>query len=250
MTDKIYTAALIIIGDEILSGRTHDKNTPWIAEQLNIIGVRLAEARVIPDDKDKIVATVNEMRVIHDYVFTTGGIGPTHDDITAESIAHAFGVDVKLHDGAYQELLKYYKDESEITEARKKMAMIPEGGELIDNPVSGAPGIKIGNVYIFAGVPRIMQSMFDAVAPTLKGGKPVQSKSVTVDLPESAVADGLGEIQKKYPDVSIGSYPQYRNGRFGTTLVLRGINDNELEAATDEVIALAKVTGDNNPQIS
>lgn len=250
MTDKIYTAALIIIGDEILSGRTHDKNTPWIAEQLNIIGVRLAEVRIIPDDKDKIAGMVNEMRGVHDYVFTTGGIGPTHDDITSESIAHAFGVEVKLHDGAYQELLKYYKDESEITEARKKMAMIPEGGELIDNPVSGAPGIKIENVYIFAGVPRIMQSMFDAIAHTLKGGKPVQSKSVTVDLPESSVADGLGEIQKKYPEISIGSYPQYRNGRFGTTLVLRGINDNELEAATSEVVALAKATGDENPQIS
>jgi molybdenum cofactor synthesis domain-containing protein len=250
MTDKIYTAALIIIGDEILSGRTHDKNTPWIAERLTELGVRLGEVRVIPDKEQTIIDTVNEMRGIHDYVFTTGGIGPTHDDITAESIAHAFGVEVKLHEGAYQELLKYYKDESEITEARKKMAMIPEGGELIDNPVSGAPGIKIGNVYIFAGVPRIMQSMFDAIAHTLKGGKPVKSKSVSVDLPESAVADGLGEIQKKFPEIAIGSYPQYRNGRFGTTLVLRGVNDEDLDAATQDVVALATELGEENPQIA
>jgi len=249
MTDKIYTAALVIIGDEILSGRTHDKNTPWIAEQLTALGIRLGEVRVIPDIEQTIIDTVNVMRAAHDYVFTTGGIGPTHDDITAESVAHAFGVEVELHEGAYQELLKYYKDESEITEARKKMAMIPQGGELIDNPVSGAPGIKIENVYIFAGVPRIMQSMFDAVAPTLKGGKPVQSRSVTADLPESAVADELGKIQENYPEISIGSYPQYRNGKFGTTLVMRGINDNDLNGATEDVVALVKSLGDENPEI-
>jgi len=228
MTDKIYTAALVIIGDEILSGRTHDKNTPWIAEQLTALGIRLGEVRVIPDKEQTIIDTVNVMRAAHDYVFTTGGIGPTHDDITAESVAHAFGVEVELHDGAYQELLKYYKDENEITEARKKMAMIPQGGELT----------------------RIMQSMFDAVAPTLKGGKPVQSRSVTADLPESAVADELGIIQKKYPEISIGSYPQYRNGKFGTTLVMRGINDNDLDAATEDVVALVKSLGDENPEIS
>jgi len=232
MTDKIYTAALVIIGDEILSGRTHDKNTPWIAEQLTALGIRLGEVRVIPDIEQTIIDTVNVMRAAHDYVFTTGGIGPTHDDITAESVAHAFGVEVELHEGAYQELLKYYKDESEITEARKKMAMIPQGGELIDNPVSGAPGIKIENVYIFAGVPRIMQSMFDAVAPTL-----------------SAVADELGKIQENYPEISIGSYPQYRNGKFGTTLVMRGINDNDLNGATEDVVALVKSLGDENPEI-
>lgn len=249
MTDKIYTAALVIIGDEILSGRTHDKNTPWIAERLTELGVRMREVRVIPDVEQTIIDTVNEMRAAHDYVFTTGGIGPTHDDITAESVAHAFGVEVELHEGAYQELLKYYKDESEITEARKKMAMIPQGGELIDNPVSGAPGIKMDNVYIFAGVPRIMQSMFDAVAPTLKGGKPVQSRSVTADLPESAVADELGKIQKRYPDIAIGSYPQYRNGKFGTTLVMRGIDDEDLEAATQDVVTLVKSLGEENPEI-
>lgn len=250
MAKDIYTAALIIIGDEILSGRTHDANTPWIAEQLNELGVRLNEVRVIPDKKDKIVETVNELRSIHDYVFTTGGIGPTHDDITAESIAAAFGVELELSEKAYGELLAYYKDESEITESRKKMAYIPAGAQLIDNPVSGAPGINIENVYVFAGVPRIMQSMFDAVAATLTGGKPVASKSVSADLPESLIADGLAEIQSRYNEISIGSYPKYQNGRFGTTLVLRGIDEEALAKATQEVADLVKFLGENNPIVT
>ena len=250
MAKDIYTAALIIIGDEILSGRTHDKNTPWIAEQLNELGVRLHEVRVIPDNKEKIIETVNEMRASHDYVFTTGGIGPTHDDITAESIAAAFGVELELNEKAYAELLAYYKDEADITESRKKMAYIPHGATLIDNPVSGAPGINIGNVYVFAGVPRIMQSMFDAIAPTLKGGKPVESRSVSADLAESYIADGLAEIQSRYPQISIGSYPKYQNGKFGTTLVLRGIDDDALAKATQEVADLVKSLGENNPIIA
>lgn len=250
MAKDIYIAALIIIGDEILSGRTHDKNTPWIAEQLNELGIRLAEVRVVPDDRDKIVDTVNELRAAHDYVFTTGGIGPTHDDITAESIAAAFGVELELSDTAYAKLLAYYKDESEITESRKKMAYMPQGAELIENPVSGAPGINIENVYVFAGVPRIMQSMFDAIAPTLKGGKPVESRSVSADLPESLIADGLAEIQNRYEQISIGSYPKYQNGRFGTTLVLRGIDEEALAKATQEVADLVKSLGENNPIIA
>lgn len=250
MSKDIYTAALIIIGDEILSGRTHDKNTPWIAEQLNELGIRLAEVRVIPDNKDKIVATVNEMREVHDYVFTTGGIGPTHDDITAESIAAAFGVELELNQDAYAALLAYYKDESDITESRKKMAYIPKGGKLIENPVSGAPGVNIENVYIFAGVPRIMQSMFDAVSPTLKGGKPVESRSVSADLAESYIADGLAAIQNKYPMIGIGSYPKYQNGKFGTTLVLRGIDDDALARATQEVVDLVKSLGEESPIVA
>lgn len=249
MAKDIYTAALIIIGDEILSGRTHDKNTPWIAEHLNEIGVRLAEVRVIPDKKQKIIDTVNEMRAVHDYVFTTGGIGPTHDDITAESIAGAFGVELELSEEAYQALLAYYEDESHITESRKKMAYIPAGAELIPNPVSGAPGIKIGNVYVFAGVPNIMQAMFDAVAPTLIGGKQVLSRTVTAGLAESVVAEGLGKIQNKYPDIAIGSYPHYRNGKFGTSLVLRGIDEQLLEKSTQEVVSLVKSLCDDEPVI-
>ena len=250
MNDKIYTAAIIIIGDEILSGRTQDKNTVWLAERLNDLGVRLQEVRVIPDVKDTIIATVNLLRAEHDYVFTTGGIGPTHDDITAMSIAEAFGVELVLNDKAYQELLSYYKDESEMTPARQKMAYIPAGGALIENPVSGAPGIHIGNVYIMAGVPRIMQSMFDAIAPTLKGGAPMHSKSVTCALPESVVADDLAAIQHRYLDISIGSYPKYRDGRFFTNLVLRGVDRVTLERAVHDVADMVKSHGDATPEIS
>jgi len=249
MTKEIYTAALIIIGDEILSGRTHDKNTPWIAEQLNETGVRLAEVRVIPDNKEKIIETVNELRTAHDYVFTTGGIGPTHDDITAESIAAAFGVEMVLSEEAYAALLSYYEDESEITESRKKMAIVPKGAALIPNPVSGAPGIHIGNVYVFAGVPRIMQAMFDAIKHELEGGKPVETRSVSANLAESIIADGLADIQSRYPMLSIGSYPKYQNGNFGTTLVLRGIDEDALSKATQEVADLVISLGEESPII-
>ncbi len=247
MSDKIYTAALVVIGDEILSGRTHDKNIPYVAEKLGDAGVRLTEVRVIPDVAQTIIDTVNEMREAHDYVMTTGGIGPTHDDITAENVAKAFGVELELNDAAYAELLAYYKDESLITESRKKMAMIPKGAVLIDNPVSGAPGINIGNVYVMAGVPRIMQSMLDAIIPTLKGGKPVESRSVSADLAESLIADGLAEIQARYDMLGIGSYPKYQNGKFGTTLVLRGIDEDALNRATQEVVDLVKSLGEAEP---
>ena len=249
MAKDIYTAALIIIGDEILSGRTHDKNTPYIAEKLNEAGVRLAEVRVIPDAGKTIIDTVNKMRKTHDYVFTTGGIGPTHDDITAENVAKAFGVELELNDAAYAELLAYYKDETEITESRKKMAMIPVGAKLIQNPVSGAAGINIENVYVMAGVPRIMQAMFDSILPTLTGGKPVISRSVICDLAESIVADGLAEIQSRYDDVSIGSYPKYQNGKFGTALVLRGVDEDVLAKAVDGVKELVISLGEENPII-
>ncbi len=247
MTKDIYTAALVIIGDEILSGRTQDKNTIWLAEKLNDAGVRLAEVRIIPDKKGVIVETVNVMREANDYVFTTGGIGPTHDDITADSIATAFGVELELNEEAYAELQSYYDKPSDITEARKKMAYIPKGAALIPNPVSGAPGIHIENVYVFAGVPRIMQAMFDAVAPTLQGGKPVETRSVSADLAESLIADGLSAIQDSYPMLSIGSYPKYQNGRFGTTLILRGIDEVALDKATQETADLAKSLGEKNP---
>lgn len=250
MSEKIYTAALVIIGDEILSGRTHDKNIPYVAEKLGDAGVRLLEVRVIPDVTQTIIDTVNEMRAAHDYVMTTGGIGPTHDDITTESVAQAFGVELELNNAAYAELLAYYKDESEITESRKKMALIPKGAVLIDNPVSGAPGINIGNVYIMAGVPRIMQSMLDSIIPTLKGGKPVESRSVSANLPESLIADGLAEIQNRFMMLSIGSYPKYQNGKFGTTLVMRGIDEDALTKATQEVVDLVKKLGDAEPVIA
>lgn len=249
MTKEIFTAALVIIGDEILSGRTQDKNTAYIAQQLNEAGVRLNEVRVIPDVKQKIIDTVNEMRGAHDYVFTTGGIGPTHDDITAESVAAAFGVELELHEGALKALYGYYEKPEDVTESRKKMAMIPKGGTLIDNPVSGAPGIHIENVYIMAGVPGICKAMVDNILPTLKGGKPVQSRSVTADLQESLIADGLAAIQARYMMLSIGSYPKYQNGKFGTTLVHRGIDEDALEAAVQETVELVKSLGEQNPII-
>lgn len=250
MTEKIYTAALIIIGDEVLSGRTKDANTPYIADKLNEGGVRLKEVRIIPDDAKTIIDTVNELRSAQDYVFTTGGIGPTHDDITAENIAAAFGVELELNEAAYADLLGYYKDESEITPSRKKMAMIPKGAKLIENPVSGAPGINLGNVYVMAGVPRIMQAMFDSILPTLQGGAPVVSRSVTADIAESMVADGLAEIQKNYDDVAIGSYPKYQNGRFGTSLVMRGTDEARLAQCVDDVAELVKSLGIENPEIA
>ena len=249
MAKDIYTAAIIIIGDEILSGRTQDTNTSYIASKLNEVGVRLAEARVIPDDKEKIIETVNELRAAHDYVFTTGGIGPTHDDITAESIADAFGVVLEFNDDAYQCLLSYYDKESDITESRRKMAYIPKGAKLIDNPVSGAPGIHIENVFAFAGVPRICQAMFDFVSHQLKGGQPMVSRSVSCNLAESFVAEGLGKIQDQYSMIAIGSYPQYQNGKFGTMLVLRSIDESALAKATQDVVDLTKSLGEENPII-
>jgi len=250
MTQEIYTAALIIIGDEVLSGRTKDANTPYVAEKLNDSGVRLKEVRIIPDDAKTIIDTVNEMRAAHNYVFTTGGIGPTHDDITSENVAAAFGVELELNDDAYAELLAYYKDESEITESRKKMAMIPKGAKLIENPVSGAPGIHIGNVYVMAGVPRIMQAMLDSILLTLTGGAAVISRSVDADLAESLVADGLATIQKKYDTVAIGSYPKYQNGKFGTSLVMRGTDEDVLQSCVNDVADLVRSLGEQNPVIN
>lgn len=247
---KTYTAALIIIGDEVLSGRTKDANTPYAAEKLNEAGVQLKEVRIIPDHAQTIIDTVNEMRKSHDYVFTTGGIGPTHDDITSENVAAAFGIELELNQDAYAELLAYYKDESEITESRKKMAMIPKGAKLIDNPVSGAPGINIENVYVMAGVPRIMQAMLDSILPTLTGGAQVISRSVDADLAESLVADGLAKIQAQYDDVSIGSYPKYQNGKFGTSLVMRGTDEGTLEACVKDITKLVIDLGEKNPIIA
>lgn len=249
MPKEIYTAALIIIGDEILSGRTQDKNTQYAAEHLHEVGVRLKEVRVIPDDSVTIIDTVNEMRSSHDYVFTTGGIGPTHDDITSESIAKAFGVELELNDAAYAELLSHYNNLAEMTESRKKMAMIPKGAKLIHNPVSGAAGIHIGNVYVMAGVPHIMQAMLDSILPTLKGGKPVTSRTVICNLAESLVAEGLEKIQNNYEMLSIGSYPNYQNGKFVTSLVLRGIDDEALDKAVRQVTDLVVELGEENPVV-
>ena len=246
---KVVTAALIIIGDEILSGRTADVNLPYIAERLNSLGVRLAEARVVADKQDAIVAAVNQCRAAYDYVMTTGGIGPTHDDITAAAIAKAFGRPLIRNPAIVAVLKDAYRDSGlELNEARLSMANTPEGAELIDNPVSGAPGWQIENVFVFAGVPKIMQAMFESMTHRLTGGEPLRERSVIVDIGEGTLAAALAEIQDRHMDLSIGSYPYYRGGSFGVKLVLRGTDEAELDIALDEVVAALRDLG-GNPRI-
>ena len=243
----IYSVALVIVGNEILSGRTQDTNTSWIAENLNAMGIALHQVRVVPDIEGEIIVAVNELRKKVDYVFTTGGIGPTHDDITAESIAKAFGVKLELDEVAFRILVAHYGSEENVTHPRKKMAMIPKGATLISNPVSGAPGFQIENVFVMAGVPRIMQAMFDDVKTRLSRGKPVLSNTIACSLQESMVAEPLTAIQAKYPQVSIGSYPHFRGGILGLSLVLRSSDDPMLDKATGEVIAMiANLGGEPN----
>ena len=231
---KQWTAALVVIGDEILSGRTQDKNVAQVALWLNDQGIRLAEVRVVPDEVERIAETVNELRAQHDYLFTTGGIGPTHDDITVDAMAAAFGVPVIEHPQARRILEDYYRDRpGGLTEARLRMARVPEGAELLRNPSSGAPGVKIDNVYILAGVPNIAASMLEALTGTLEGGRPVVSVTVGARAPESDVADLLRETEAANPGVAIGSYPFFNDGRYGANFVIRS-----------EDAALARRTGD------
>jgi molybdenum cofactor synthesis domain-containing protein len=243
-TEKIVTACVLIIGNEILSGRTQDTNLAYIATGLNSVGVTLKEARVIPDIPEAIIGTVNEVRAKFDYVFTTGGIGPTHDDITSECIAKAFGVAWTLHPEAHRIFLDHYKP-GELNEARLRMAHTPEGASLIKNAVSRAPGFRMANVFVMAGIPRVMQAMFDAVKHDLKGGRPMLARTISCHLPEGIIAKGLGEVQARYPDLDIGSYPFYRRGEFGTSLVLRGRDAERLDAAKQEVIALVRSLNGN-----
>lgn len=236
------TAALLIIGNEILSGRTQDKNLNHLAKTLGEHGVLLKEARVVVDIEDDIVEAVNALRSKYDYLFTTGGIGPTHDDITSASIAKAFGVPIHRHPEAVRILEDHY-EKGELNEARLKMAEIPEGGELIDNPVSSAPGFKMGNVFVFAGVPRIMQAMLDAVKHSLKSGTPVTSLHLVCDLPEGDVAAKLGDIQNQYTQTEIGSYPQFKQGVLSTTLVFRGTDATANQAAYNATKQLIEALG-------
>lgn len=242
--DKEVTACLIIIGNEILSGRTKDKNLPYLAERLNEWGIRLREVRVIPDIEDTIVGTVNECRAAYDYVFTTGGIGPTHDDITADSVAKAFGVPLIRNPEALAILEARTRAVGfELNEARLRMANTPEGAILIDNPVSGAPGFQMENVYVMAGVPSIMQAMLDGLRHRLVGGKPMLSLTVRAYLPEGEIAGGLGEIQDRFPDLDIGSYPFYVKGKYGASLVMRGTEQARLELAAEDLRAVIRGLG-------
>ena len=229
---RVWTAALVVIGDEILSGRTQDRNVAQVATWLNDQGIRLAEVRVVPDVAERIVETVNALRVAHDYLFTTGGIGPTHDDITVDAIAEAFGVPVVVHPKARVILEDYYRDRpGGLTDARLRMARVPEGAELIENPTSGAPGVRIGNVFILAGVPNIAASMLDGLTGKLEGGRPVVSVTVGARAPESDVADLLRETEAAHPGVAIGSYPFFREGRYGANFFIRS-EDAELARTT------------------
>jgi molybdenum cofactor synthesis domain-containing protein len=232
--EKTWTAALIVIGDEILSGRTQDRNVAQIATWLNDQGVRLAEVRVIPDEMGRIGEAVNALRAAHDYLFTTGGIGPTHDDITVDAIAAAFAVPVIVDPQARAILENYYRDRpGGLTEARLRMARVPEGAELIPNPSSGAPGVKMANVYILAGVPDIAASMLEALTGKLEGGRPMVSVTVGARAPESDVADLLRETEAAHPGVAIGSYPFFRDGRYGANFVIRS-EDGELARRTGD----------------
>ncbi len=233
---KIVTACMLVIGDEILSGRTQDKNMAYLATRLNETGIQLKEARVIPDVEEEIVQAVNECRRKYDYVFTSGGIGPTHDDITADSMAAAFDVGIDFHPEAMEILTRHYEASGiEFNDARKRMARIPDGAILIDNPVSKAPGFQMENVFVMAGVPAIMQAMLEGIAFRLTGGSKMLSRTLGASLPEGKVAQKLGELQEKYPNVSLGSYPYFRQGNVGTNLVLRSIIEEDLNAAFDEL---------------
>jgi molybdenum cofactor synthesis domain-containing protein len=241
MSDQAPSAAVLLIGDEILSGRTKDKNLGYIADFLTALGIDLLEARVVGDNEAAIVAAVNDLRSRYSYVFTTGGIGPTHDDITADAVAKAFGVPID-HDPQAVALLQAFFSEigREPNEARMRMARLPQGARMIPNPVSKAPGFQIGNVHVMAGVPAIMQAMLQELAPGLARGVPMRSAAVTIRAGEGDIAAGLGSIQKAHPTVVIGSYPFEADDGFAAQIVVRSRDDQALAAALEEVRKLAQ----------
>jgi molybdenum cofactor synthesis domain-containing protein len=237
------TACLLVIGNEVLSGRTQDANIQHLARRLGEIGIPLREVRIIPDVAEVIIDTVNEVRARFDHVFTTGGIGPTHDDITSECVAAAFGVPWEPHAEAWARLDRHYKP-GEFNAARQRMATLPRGAVLIDNPISIAPGFSIGNVHVMAGIPRVMQAMFEALAPRLAGGPAVVSRAVhATGLPEGRIAAGLGAIQARYSGLDIGSYPYYRLNGSGVAIVAKGTDADAVEAAIAEVAQLMAELG-------
>ncbi len=236
MTDaRIWTAGMIVIGDEILSGRTQDKNVAQVAAWLNVQGIRLREVRVVADVEAAIVEAVNALRASYDYVFTTGGIGPTHDDITVDAIASALGVPVVVHPDARAILERYYASRGGVNEGRLRMARAPEGASLIANPVSGAPGIKIGNIFIMAGVPHITAGMLEGLTGTLEGGRPLVSVTVGAFAPESEVAELLRTTEKAHDGIAIGSYPFFKDGRVGGNFVIRSEDQALAERVAGEL---------------
>jgi molybdenum cofactor synthesis domain-containing protein len=241
MTERIWTAALVVIGDEILSGRTHDRNIAQVASWLQVQGIRLMEVRVVPDVEDAIADAVNALRIAHDYLFTTGGIGPTHDDITVDAVAKALGVPVFVHPEAKRILEAYYADRGGLNDARLRMARVPEGADLIPNRMSGAPGIRMDNVYLMAGVPAIAAQMLASLTGSLEGGAPLLSETIGGWIQESAVADILREVERAHPRCQIGSYPFFREGRTGANFVIRSTDAEELKSCVD---TLCEALGD------
>jgi molybdenum cofactor synthesis domain-containing protein len=241
--ERIWTAGLLVIGDEILSGRTQDRNVAQIGGWLNLQGIRLNEVRVVPDVIDRIAAAVNALRTGNDYLFTTGGIGPTHDDVTVDAIATALGVPVVVHPRARAILEAYYATRGGVTEARLRMARVPEGAELIENRISGAPGIRLGNIFILAGVPHIATLMLEALSGTLQGGRPLLSRTIGCWVPESEVAELLAEVEKAHPGCQIGSYPFFREGRVGANFVVRSTDPPALAACEAALAARLEQAG-------
>jgi molybdenum cofactor synthesis domain-containing protein len=241
--ERIWTAALLVIGDEILSGRTQDRNIAQLATWLNLQGIRLAEVRVVPDDMGKIAAAVNALRPANDYLFTTGGIGPTHDDITVDAIAAALDVPVTVHPRARAILESYYATRGGVTEARLRMARVPDGAELIENRMSGAPGIRLRNIFILAGVPHIAGLMLEALSGQLEGGRPLLSRVIGCWAPESEVAELLGETERAHSDCQLGSYPFFREGRVGANFVIRSVDEAALEACASDLLARLQNAG-------
>ncbi len=246
---EAVTAAILVIGDEILSGRTQDSNTAYIAKMLGALGIDLREARVVPDIQSEIVAAVNALRNRYTYVFTTGGIGPTHDDITADAIAAAFGVGIDYHPEAMAMLSARYKP-GEFNEMRMRMARIPDTAVLVKNSVSTAPGFQIGNVFVMAGVPMIMRAMMEDIAPRLKRGAVVHATTVQTKLPEGRIAAALAKIQSEHQNVAIGSYPFYREDGFGVQLVARGRDENAVESVARAIEAMIRDEGAEPLRIS
>ncbi|HEY0115242.1 MAG TPA: molybdopterin-binding protein [Allosphingosinicella sp.] len=241
--DRIWTAGLLVIGDEILSGRTQDRNVAQIGTWLNLQGIRLTEVRMVPDRIEMIAAATNALRTAHDYLFTTGGIGPTHDDITIDAIAAALGLDVVVHPKARAVLEEFYAGRGGVNEARLRMARVPAGAELIENLYSGAPGVRIGNIFILAGVPRIAAMMLDSLAGALEGGRPLLSRTLGGWIQESEVAGLLESTEKAHDRCQIGSYPFFRDGRPGANFVIRSDDQTALDACADELLAGLRALG-------
>lgn len=240
---RTWTAALLVIGDEILSGRTQDKNVAQVAAWLNVQGIRLAEVRVVGDAEAAIVEAVNALRMRNDYLFTTGGIGPTHDDITVDAVAAALGLGVEIHPEARAILERYYESRGGLNEARLRMARVPAGADLIPNRMSGAPGIQIGNVFLMAGVPSITAGMLDALTGTLEGGLPVLSETIGCWVPESEIADLLRETERAHEGCAIGSYPFFREGRVGANFVVRATDPAVLETCAEALLTALRALG-------